>query len=169
MTRAHRKALAGLRDPAQEALSILAAKLPDAPTSVVEARDAFFIQLWVTDTGRHARSASDTTWVLLGGAGTPVCANAADFGTPARQRYEIARIIAAAWLLDEEPPVTVPLGPATQELVSCPSDPALIHPSETLPAYQALRQLPLDEQRSRVATYREAELACDGRDSSTSS
>jgi hypothetical protein len=59
----------------------------------------------------------------------------------------------AAWLLDQEPPA-----PAD------PSDPVLLQQSETLPAYQALRELPPAEQRTRVAELRQAELACDSRD-----
>jgi hypothetical protein len=66
---------------------------------------------------------------------------------------ELVRLVAAAWLLDQEPPA-----PAD------PSDPALLQQSETLPAYQALRELPPAEQGTRVAELRQAELACDSRD-----
>jgi hypothetical protein len=163
--RAHQGALADLRGPGREALVILAAKLPDAPTRVVETTymdppppraDTVSIALQVSGDGREARSAlgtPDIRWDLLGGAGTPWCDNAADPGTPGRRRHDIARFVAAAWLLDQEPPA-----PAD------PADPALLQRSETLPVYQALRELPAAEQRARVAELREAELACDGRD-----
>jgi RNA polymerase sigma-70 factor (ECF subfamily) len=59
------------------------------------------------------------------------------------------RLVAAAWLLDREPPP-----PAD------PADPFLLQQSETLSPYQALRELPPDEQRARVAALRGAELAC---------
>jgi hypothetical protein len=164
--RAHQAALADLRGPGREALAVLAAKLPDAPTRVVETTymdpappraDTVSIALQVSGNGREVQSALGTTpdlrWDLLLGAGTPACANAPAPGTPGRRRYEIARLVAAAWLLDQEPPA-----PAD------PGDPALLQRSETLPVYRALRALPPAEQRARVAGLREAELACDGRD-----
>jgi hypothetical protein len=164
--RAHQAALADLRGPGQEALAILAAKLPDAPTKVVEITymdppppraDTVHIALQVSGDGRDIQSALGTTpdirWDLLLGAGTPGCANTSAPGTPGRRQYDIARFVAAAWLLDQEPPA-----PAD------PGDPGLLPRSETLPVYQALRQLPAPEQRARVAELREAELACDGRD-----
>ena len=115
----------------------------------------------VSGNGRDVRaaleSAPDIRWDLLLGAGTPACANAAAPGTAGRRRYDIARFAAAARLLDQEPPA-----PAD------PRDPGLLQQSETLPVYQALRELPPAEQRTRVAELREAELACDGRDRWTS-
>jgi hypothetical protein len=164
--RAHQAALADLRGPAREALAILAAKLPDAPTRVVETTymdppppraDTVYIALQVSGDGRDARSALGTTpdirWDLLLGAGTPACADASAPGTPGRRQHDIARFVAAAWLLGQEPPA-----PAD------PSDPGLLQRSETLPVYQALGELPPAEQRTRVAELREAELACDRRD-----
>jgi hypothetical protein len=164
--RAHQAALADLRGPGQEALAILAAKLPDAPTKVVEITymdppppraDIVYIALQVSGDGRDIRSAlgtaPDIRWDLLGGAGTPGCANTSAWGTPGRRQDDIARFVAAAWLLDQEPPA-----PAD------PDDPGLLQRSETVPVYQALRELPPAEQRTRVAELREAELACDSRD-----
>jgi hypothetical protein len=95
----------------------------------------------------------DLRWEMLLGAGTPGCANAPAFGTAERRRYDIARLVAAAWLLDQEPP------PPTY-----PEDPGLLQQSETVPVYQELRALPADEQQARVAALRAAELACDGGD-----
>jgi hypothetical protein len=164
--RAHRAALADLRGPGREALAVLAGKLPDAPTSVVEMpygdpppprADTIPIALLVSGDGRNIQPATGTApdirWELLLGAGTPGCANAPAVGSAERRRYDIARLVAAAWLLDQEPPA-----PAD------PSDPALLQQGETLPAYQALRGLPPDEQRARVAELRRAELACDSSD-----
>jgi hypothetical protein len=115
--RAHQAALADLRGPAREALAILAAKLPDAPTKVVETTyldppppraDTVYIALQVSGDGRDVRPALETgpdiRWDLLLGAGTPACANASAPGTPERRRRDIARFVAAAWLLDQEPP-----------------------------------------------------------------
>jgi hypothetical protein len=163
--RAHQPALADLRGPAREALAVLAAKLPDAPTKVVETSymdppppraDTVYVALQVSGDGRDVQSALGTTpdirWDLLLGAGTPACANAPAPGTAGRRQYDVARFVAAAWLLDQEPPA-----PAD------PSDPGLLQRSETLPVYRALRALPADQQRARVAELREAELACDGR------
>jgi hypothetical protein len=114
--RAHQAALADLRGPGREALAILAAKLPDAPTNVVEmpygdpppARaDTIPIALLVSGDGRDIQSATGTApdirWELLLGAGTPGCANAPAVDTAERRRYDIARLVAAAWLLDQEP------------------------------------------------------------------
>jgi hypothetical protein len=107
--RAHQAALADLRGPGREALAVLAAKLPDAPTRVVETTymdpappraDTVSIALQVSGNGREVQSALGTTpdlrWDLLLGAGTPACANAPAPGTPGRRRYEIARLVAAA-------------------------------------------------------------------------
>jgi hypothetical protein len=165
VTRAHRPALADLRGPAREALAILAAKLPDAPTSVVEVadpfgsepppprRDTIHFVLWVGNDSREDRSPADLKWALLAGAGTFGCPDPEPGFTPERRRYDIARVVAAAWLLDREPPA-----PAD------PNDPGLLRRDETLPPYRALRELPPQEQRDRVAALREAELACTGTD-----
>ena len=119
--------------------------------------DTIHVALQVSGDGRDVRSALGTTpdlrWDLLGGAGTPGCADAPAFGTTERRRYDVARFVAAAWLLDQAPPAPVD-----------PSDPGLLRRSETLPVYQALRRLPPAEQRTRVAELRRAELACDSRD-----
>jgi hypothetical protein len=168
-TRAHEPALPALRGPAGEVLAILAAKLPDPPTSVVEVpywfatsppparADTVYVALILDGDGRDLQSATGTVpdlrWEMLLGAGTPGCADGPGLGTPERRRYEIARLVAAAWLLDQEPPPP-----------AFPDDPFLLQQRETLPVYQALRELPPDEQRARVAELRAAELACDGRD-----
>lgn len=162
--RAHRAALTKLRGPAREALATLAAKLPDAPTSVVEIPDPYgrpvppppagtvYLGMMVGTDGEIrpiSGTVPDIRWDLLLGAGTPGCANAPAPGAAERRRYDIARLIAAAWLLDQEPPA-----PAD------PADPALLQRNETLPGYRELRALPAGEQRARVAALREAELGC---------
>ncbi|MDQ7908320.1 hypothetical protein RB614_27715 [Phytohabitans sp. ZYX-F-186] len=164
VTRAHRAALPDLSGPGREALAILAAKLPDPPTSVTEISyadppapraDTVHIALWVGGDGRLRGPVlgivPDIRWELLLGAGTPSCADPPP-GTPERRRYDLARLVAAAWLLDQDPP------PAD------PGDPALASRTESLAAYQALRRLPPDQQRTRVAQLRRAELACDSGD-----
>jgi hypothetical protein len=168
--RVHRAALDGLREPAREALAILSAKLPQAPTRVVEAYfpldpasgsplpprpDTLYAEVSTDNMGRIAVPARDTLWALLMGAGTQPCDNAPPFPSQERTRSDAARLVAAAWLLDEKP--------------LSPSDRPDVWgwlPDQTLsrPAYEALRALPADEQRARVAALREAELACGGRD-----
>jgi hypothetical protein len=166
MMRAHESGLASLRGPAREALAVLAAKLPDPPTSVVEQRfwldsppapraDTIYVAVFLS--GGEVQPVSGTVpdlrWELLLGAGTPGCANAPAPGTAQRRRYDAARLVAAAWLLDREPPPP-----------AFPDDPFLLRQDETVPVYQALLELPRAEQRDRVAALRAAELACDGSD-----
>jgi hypothetical protein len=169
VTRVHRLALDGMREPGREALAILSAKLPQAPTSVVElvqhpgtggpsdppAQADTIYTVPMDDRGRIAVPARDVMWSLLLGAGTQPCGNAPPGPSRERSRYDIARLVAAAWLLDEEPlpPTHLP------DWWGWLPDQTL-----TLPAYEALRALPADEQRARVAALREAELACDQRD-----
>jgi hypothetical protein len=166
VTRAHHRALADMREPGREALAIMAAKLPQAPTSVVELfsspggpldvppqTDTIGTWLMNDDTGRVAVPARDVTLSLLIGAGTQPCENAVISWGPV---YDTARLVAAAWLLDEEPPSPSSLDPNWWGW--------LPDRTQTLSAYQRLRALPAAEQRARVAALREAELACDGRD-----
>lgn len=62
-------------------------------------------------------------------------------------------MVAAAWLLGEEPPSSW-----SGDLGGLPAA------SGTRPAYEELLALPDDEQRARVVALREAELACDDSD-----
>jgi hypothetical protein len=170
VTRVHRLALDDLRGPGREALAVLSAKLPQAPSSVVEqvedpgrdtgndppARaDTISTVLMYDDQGRITVPARDVMWSLLLGAGTTPCGNAPPGPSRERLRHDTARLVAAAWLLDEEPlpPTHLPdwWGWLPDQTV-------------TLPAYEALRALPAEAQRARVAALREAELACDQRD-----
>jgi hypothetical protein len=168
--RVHRLTLEGMREPGREALAILSAKLPQAPTSVVEQvqypgtdgpsgppprADTIYTVPMNDDRGRIAVPAREVMWSLLMGAGTQPCGNAPPGPGQERLRYDTARLVAAAWLLDEEPlpPTHLPIWWGW-----------LPDHNLTLPAYEALRALPADEQRTRVAALREAELACDQRD-----
>lgn len=160
VTRAHETALADLRDPAHEALRIMAAKLPDAPTSVVEdyhnqvtdpsyqpPPDTVAIRLEVTPSGRALLPARVILFDVLDGAGTPGCYVTSRRPTEFDRRYYSARLAAAAWLLG-----------------SMPDSPPAFDLSLAQQAFTTLRGLPAGEQRARVAALRQAELACDDRD-----
>jgi hypothetical protein len=170
VTRVHHLALSGMREPSREALALLSAKLPQAPTSVVEIVDrpgtngrsdlppqTDTLSTWLMndDQGRIAVPARDVLWSLLIGAGTQPCDNAPPGPSQERTRYDTARLVAAAWLLD-----AAPLSPT--HLPDWWG--GLPDQTQTLPAYDALRRLPADAQRARVAALRQAELACDYRD-----
>jgi hypothetical protein len=107
------------------------------------------------DRGRIAVPARDVVWSLLMGAGTQPCGNAPPGPSQERLRYDTARLVAAAWLIEDEPlsPTHLP------DWWGWLPDQTL-----TLPAYEALRALPAGQQRARVAALRAAELACDQRD-----
>jgi hypothetical protein len=158
VTKLHAHALTDLRGPGRRALSILAAKLPDAPTRVVEAHTEWF------DPGRE-KQAPDTVLVALligrsgqvddpadllqqslDGAGTRECPN--DFSDIERlTRDRAARLTASAWLQDQPP------GAGEEHVLA-----------EATKAYETLRGFPAGEQRDRVSALRRAALACDGRD-----
>lgn len=180
VTRARQNGLARLRSPAREALAILAEKLPQAPSTAVEVYgrfgergwefppahpDQLQVVMWLDGNGRadvvnlvfEPVTGRDAVRALLMGAGTPACANAAGLSVPELQRYHTARVVAAAWLLDEEP-AGVRLAEPDPGIPWLPSQAA------SQAAYEKLRALPAAEQRARVASLREAELACDERD-----
>lgn len=152
VTQVHAHLLEDLREPARQALAILSTKLPNAPTSVAEffthlstpnpqprRADTVMVVLRVQG-GRNAASPEEIQYQLLDGAGTPPCTTMAT----APERYRLARDLAAAWLLDTPPPPDAD--------------------SQALRNWTTLQSLPVQEQRARVAAFREAELACDGRD-----
>ena len=165
VTRAHHRALEGLVEPGRAALAVLGAKLPAAPGSVVETpsgfprdvpqTEALYADVWIGGKGQVENVPADLPWFLLMGAGTRWCDNAPPWPSAERTRYDAARLVAAAWLLDREP-----LAPTDRPEVWGDLPPI----SMTLPAYEALRALPADEQRARVAALRASEIACDGRD-----
>lgn len=90
-------------------------------------------------------------WTLLMGAGTRACLPE-DLPLTAIDSQYAARLIAAAWLLGEEPGAVTGQWSIVAEL------------PEITPAYEAFAALSAGVQRDRVAALREAELACDGRD-----
>jgi hypothetical protein len=157
-----------LRGPARQALSILAAKLPPAPTRVlVEPGDGP-----ATDTPHSPDTllvlvpllpdatelAPDTLLArMLDGAGVRACPNLL-YPAQSRQnsdgpppdpdvRYLAARRAAAAWLLDLDPHKSAGRDEGPEV--------ALLRQ-----ALEALRALPADEQRARVTALRDAERTC---------
>jgi hypothetical protein len=159
VARLHSYALDHVRGPARQALSVLAAKLPPAPKRVLveslddkgregpQPRDTLVARISFFEDAT-AYSSDDLLWIMLNGAGVPPCANL--MGTSEKLEilgYPAARLVAAAWLLDRDiPPVggrdEGPEGPLARQ------------------ALAALRALPADEQRARVAAFRDAERTC---------
>jgi hypothetical protein len=179
VTRVHAAALDDLRAPARQALAILAAKLPDPPTLVVEdlaqpqPQRADTVLVWLSDMFRPANAemtgdgrASDSQamlWRLLDGAGTRFCRSPSRAPSQSAidrgefDRYISARAVAAAWLLggtlSAPEQTTAPPDPRDQAIWAL-----------AVRTLATLRSLPADQQRARVAALRQSELACDGRD-----
>jgi hypothetical protein len=170
ISRLHAHALDDLRGPAAQALSVLAAKLPPAPTRVVvrslerkgpndpQPPDTLTVNLPFLEDVTQNPSEDDLLWIMLDGAGVTPCADLArpnpqdeptNKGNPDRREgeYAVARMVAAAWLLDRD---------------IRPVDGRDEGPDETLArqALAALRALPADEQRARVIALRDAERTC---------
>ncbi|QXE35029.1 hypothetical protein KQY30_12865 [Streptomyces sp. GMY02] len=177
VTRVHEKelaALAGPEGPGEEALRLLAG-LPDPPSEVRETVPAWPLGAWrpqappqpagsvPVDFEAQALSGAtrdETLRALLAGAGTGPCV------VPLRtyptdeeeRRYDetkavrelAARTVAAAWF--------------TGDLKPLPGAGGQRSAADALagPAWTALRALPEDEQRERVAALRKASLACEG-------
>jgi hypothetical protein len=157
VARVHAYVLDTLREPAREALAILAAKLPPAPTRVVirdpskepggtlSPSDALYLEIpFVDDVLTFSRE--DLVWRMLDGAGVRACRNLMGKADEPDERYLAARMIVAAWLLDRDLPGS---GQRNGAKVS-----------EEQQALAALRSLPPAEQRARVAAFRAAERAC---------
>jgi hypothetical protein len=157
--RVHAEALGTVTGPAREALAILAARLPQAPTTVLESRTSWIDEnrepqppdTLLTELHPDARGRVDPDelrWRLLDGAGTRACLTifepGAAEGTVAR--HHAARMAAAAWLLGRPPPTDVYYAGMVRE------------------ALAAVAALSPEEQRARVGALRGAALACDGRD-----
>jgi hypothetical protein len=166
VTKVHQPALQDLRDPAREALRLLAAKLPNAPTAVHEATSSWtdgnprvvptrvvWTQLTLNGRARSTDSGEHLLIQLLQGAGTQPCENVyQEANADAVNRQNAAREIVAAWLLGR--------APAPDGLVRwLPAYRALVESG-----HRALVALPAAEQRSRVAAVRRSALACDGKD-----
>jgi hypothetical protein len=146
VTKVHEATLAHLRGPARQALAALAAKLPAAPTTVVEDHgqpqraDTLLVPLAFNRDGSLRPDADDLLWELLSGAGTRPCLGSGP--DPRTDRYLSARWAVAAWLLGRPVPEQSP--PLAAEIL------------------QRLNASPADEQRARAAAFRTAELACTG-------
>ncbi len=177
IARVYSHTLDQLRGPARQALSVLAAKLPPAPTRVVvqiggrgnpglPAADTLL--MWVSPVAdendvagvrREGRAgvSSDMLAQLLDGAGIPPCVNLLGFdptrlepGAPEPEpdiRYLAARSAATAWLLDRDLP-QASKGAKESEETLAPQ------------ALAALRAMPAGEQQARVAALRDAERTC---------
>jgi hypothetical protein len=161
VTRVHAAALADLGGPGREALAILAAKLPQAPTTVEEhpqtglpsrplSAHTLRVKLIVNANGRVDASREELLWSLLDGAGTTPCPELVGPRGSVDVRYLKARQVAAAWLIGQTP--------------SASSRAKQADPAQIRVALRTLRSLPAEEQRARVAALREAELTCAGGD-----
>jgi hypothetical protein len=156
--RAHSYALDHLLGAAREALSILAAKLPPAPTRVLvrtvgdnggehpRPPDALVVPISAFE-DVMAYTPDDLLWMMLNGAGVPPCANLTGSREETESEYLAARLVVAAWLLDRDfPPAgdrdEGPEGPLARQ------------------ALAALRARPANEQRARVMALRDAERTC---------
>ena len=158
VTIVHSAALPDVVGPARRALTILADKLPEAPTSAVEsatwrnhvsgpswAPDRLPLLIDVTASGRARLSEQDLLERQLEGAGTLRCDNVSP---DAAARHVAAREVAALWLLSQEP--TRSTASTSDELV--------------LEAWRVFQSLPFEEQRARVGAMRASSLQCEGRD-----
>jgi hypothetical protein len=172
LSRVQAHLLGTLRGPAREALSILAAKLPQPPTRV-EVRNAAkgipdapqsadLVLVFLLPTEDVSDYAQDRLMgMLLSGAGVRPCVNQLGFDPTQFTdeprpdpdwRYLAARQAVSRWLLDGDP-----------EPASRPgSKPGGGDESEALAgnALAALRALPAGEQVARITAFRAAELTC---------
>lgn len=165
VTRVHAALLPDVVGPARQALAVLAAKLPNAPTRAVETQqpatwarpgpapasarhDAgtlVFDPPTIGRTGRADLSGDYFPRSLLESALRQECGEQA-YHTDDEWHEWQARQVAAAWLVGQAP--TVPDGwePGERERINR--------------AYRTLVGLPAAEQRRRMAAVREAVLAC---------
>ncbi|MFE2595078.1 hypothetical protein ACFXCZ_01020 [Streptomyces sp. NPDC059396] len=177
VTRTHERelaALAGPEGPGEEALRLLAG-LPDPPSGVRETVPAWPLGTWrpqappqpaafvPVDFEAQALSGAtrdETLRALLAGAGTGPCVvplrtypteEEREVYDPEKAVRELAaRTVAAAWFTGDLKPLP---GAGDQRAAA---------DALAGPAWTALRALPSDEQRERVAALRTASLACEG-------
>lgn len=156
-----------LRGPAREALTILAAKLPQAPTRV-EVRNvvngmpdapqpADLVLVFFGPFEYVADYASDGLLeTLLNGAGVRPCVDQlgsdptrpTDVPPPEpKPRYAAARHAVSQWLLDRSPKPVPKAGSGDPETLE-------------IEALAVLRALPASEQQARIVAFRAAELTC---------
>lgn len=154
--RLHAHALDHLRGPAEQAVSLLAAKVPPAPKRVLFRTgdrtgpaeplppDTLVVTLSsFQDVTEYPPD--DLLWIMLDGAGVPPCGNLKGSEERKDDRYWAARLVAAAWLLDRD------LAPVDR------TDRAQALASDAL---ADLRGLPADEQLAQVTALRAAERTC---------
>jgi hypothetical protein len=152
-----------LLEPGRRALLVMQERLPQSPAMLVtelhghdlfveRQRDAEILYADVPSDGSGGTDLSedDIVWTLLLGAGTPACWDTLG-AIDDVARYDAARIVTAAWLLE-----TRPRPPSDLDGYWGWVPPTTV----TGPIYEALRDMPEEEQQARVAAYREAELAC---------
>ena len=154
-----------LADTGREALAILAAKLPQAPTTVVESyRQPGYAFGWAADQNAETLVAE----IPVNGTGRIDATERRPVEPPGRCRHGVVR----GRISRPNRIRAVPRSPfgcrrlaarggATDALEN--EGVWSWEPNAALagPAYEALLALPSDEQRARVAALREAELACD--------
>lgn len=161
VARVHAGLLPDVVDPARQALTMMAAKLPSPPTRAVESRqvaswawssptlaqprhpaDALvFAAPPVGPTGRADMEGEDFLRTLLEAAWRQECGDRSD-----DTHLYLARAVAAAWLAGQPPTPLDWWTPEDRERVDS--------------AYQRLVSLPEDEQRRRMAAARDAALDC---------
>ena len=165
--RVHPLVLDDLLGPGGEALTALSERLPNPPNRVEEAyyswtgypdpwmpepaRDVVSAEIYTDGSGRLALTPTETLWSVALGAGTAACPNVPQ---EMWDRDATARVVAAAWVLQETPPEPDPDGYFNW----------IPPPNVTRPAYEALLGLPEDVQYAQVAAYRDSALACTGED-----
>ncbi|MFD6173813.1 hypothetical protein [Streptomyces coeruleorubidus] len=162
VTEVNRARLGTLVGPGRDALRLLA-KLPGAPGSVREttgawpprtqgSRRAGVVPVDFDEAGfRGDLTGADLTRSLLAGAGTPPC-EGEEYESRSRYVRELAaRDVAAAWFLGDLRPHLLRSSSMRAEIDAL-----------ARPAWNALRALPAEEQRARVAALRAAALSCDG-------
>jgi hypothetical protein len=160
--RISRHALDDLTGPGRQALAILAAKLPSPPTRVVGIlrdtvgqsvgglpADTLPAPVWISQDGPSGGPDDGPLWAILDGAGTLPCPDLAGTPEDPNEEYNVVRMAAAAWLIDRLPPgeSNLPSGLAKSS-------------GTVKQVLDVLHALPAEEQQSRVAALRDAELTC---------
>ncbi|MEV4756683.1 hypothetical protein AB0J86_16420 [Micromonospora sp. NPDC049559] len=163
VTRVHAALLPDVVGPVRQALALMAAKLPDAPTRAIESREIstfwepqdpvrigpkppadalVFANPLIGGTGRADFSKEPFLPYLLTAAWQRDCGDEAEHGGDAH----LARVVAAAWLTGQPPVPEVWWQPEEQARVEA--------------GYRALTALPPDEQLRRMVAARDAALDC---------
>lgn len=159
VTKMHADRLSSVAGPSKEALQLLA-KIPGAPTSLMESTDAVRttarlagpqdpskIVVNFDDFSYFHKQGKDLVYQLTAGGGTQACGGPS-YGGDRENREDAARWVVAGWVAgDLKPP---------------PADSYLRWPELANQAWATLRALPPQEQLARVVASRQAELSCQG-------